>query len=161
MPIEDRNLTPGTKLEARYHGKVHTCEVVKTKEGIRYRLPGNDKEFKSPSAAGSAVMGTACNGWRFWSLAGELKERAPKAAKMTKAEQVITPLDDNRMFCSACQEAFAATGTDIMMVRCPKGHANGKPVVADKPKAKRAARPKGEPRGSARASRAKRAKATA
>ena len=36
----------------------------------RYRLT-DGREFASPSAAGKAVMGgTACNGWRFWSVAG-------------------------------------------------------------------------------------------
>jgi len=36
---------------------------VKTDDGIRYRLD-DGRKFKSPSAAGSAVMGgKACNGW--------------------------------------------------------------------------------------------------
>src|SRR3546814_1952134 len=49
----------------------------------------SDLIYKSPSAAGSAVMGgTACNGWRFWSLEGEEaapKERAPKAPNEPRA----------------------------------------------------------------------------
>ena len=75
MPIEDRNLKAGTRLVARYKGQEHTAEVVETEEGLRYRLT-DGREFKSPSSAGKAVMGgTACNGWRFWSLAGDPAEK--------------------------------------------------------------------------------------
>ncbi len=79
MPIENRNLEAGTRLVARYKKETHVCEVVQTDEGLRYRL-ADGREFRSPSAAGSAVMGgSACNGWRFWSLEGTLSEpRAPK-----------------------------------------------------------------------------------
>ena len=71
MAIEDRNLAVGVKLAAKYKKQVFTCEVVQTEEGVRYRL-ADGQTFKSPSAAGSAVMnGAACNGWKFWSLATE------------------------------------------------------------------------------------------
>ena len=71
MAIEDRSLKPGTTLVAKYKGKEHTAEVIAAKEGtVRYRL-ADGREFASPSAAGKAVMrGIACNGWRFWSVAG-------------------------------------------------------------------------------------------
>ncbi len=71
MPIENRRLEPGTKLVAKYKGKAHTAEVIAAKDGaVRYRL-ADGREFASPSAAGKAVMGgVACNGWRFWSVAG-------------------------------------------------------------------------------------------
>jgi len=84
MSIENRNLKPGQVLVARYKQREHRCEVVKGEEGkVRYRLK-DGREFASPSAAGSAVMGgTACNGWRFWSLEGDLS--APKAAKTPRA----------------------------------------------------------------------------
>jgi hypothetical protein len=90
MSIEDRNLKPGTVLVARYKKQDHRCEVVKAKDGkVVYRVKG--KEYGSPSAAGSAVMdGTACNGWRFWSLDGDLPARkaatTPKAAKKASAK---------------------------------------------------------------------------
>src|SRR3972149_4057893 len=100
MAIEDRNLKAGTKLVARYKGKEYTAEVVKTEEGLRYRLE-DGKEFKSPSSAGSAVMGgSACNGWRFWSVAGEEpkpKKTAPKKngkAKANPGNGLITPLGE-------------------------------------------------------------------
>lgn len=62
-------LQPGTRLWARYRGSEYVAEVVVGEEGKqRYRLD-DGREFKSPSAAGSAVMGgIACNGWRFWNV---------------------------------------------------------------------------------------------
>jgi hypothetical protein len=87
MPLENRNVEPGTVLVARYKGKDRTCEVVQTDDGLRYRLD-DGTEHKSPSSAGKAAMGgVACNGWRFWSLAGtEKPARKPKAAAKPKAE---------------------------------------------------------------------------
>ncbi len=88
--IEDRSLKPGTVLVARYKKRDHRCEVVKGEAGkVRYRL-ADGREFTSPSAAGSAVMGgVACNGWRFWSVAGDepatKATRTPKAAKKAPA----------------------------------------------------------------------------
>jgi len=130
MAIEDRNPKAGTKLVARYKGKEHTAEVVKTEEGLRYRL-ADGREFKSPSAAGSAIMGgSACNGWRFWSVASaeaQPKKEPRKAAKKNgkpKANPgngLITRLEDGRWFCSACQEPFEAPA-DVEPQGCPKGH---------------------------------------
>ncbi len=90
MPLENRNLEAGTRLAARYKGTTYTCEVVQTEEGLRYRLE-DGKDFKSPSSAASAVMGgMAANGWRFWSLAEELAEKAaaPKKESPKKNGQV-------------------------------------------------------------------------
>src|SRR3954469_6729639 len=87
MAITDRNLTPGTRLWARYKGAVHTAEVVahtddRGNETVAYRL-SDGREFKSPSAAGAAIMGPnrTCNGWAFWSVG----EPALKPAKEPKA----------------------------------------------------------------------------
>ena len=124
MSIEDRNLAAGTKLVARYKGKEYTAEVVETEEGLRYRL-NDGKEFKSLSSAGSAVMGgSACNGWRFWSLEGS-EEAKPKKAAKKAAKASGNPgfkrLDDGRYFCDSCMEAFDAP-KDVTPVGCPKGH---------------------------------------
>ena len=124
MAIEDRNLAAGTKLVARYKGKEYTAEAVETEEGLRYRLE-DGKEFKSLSSAGSAVMGgSACNGWRFWSLAGS-EEAKPKKAAKKAAKASGNPgfkrLDDGRYFCDSCMEAFEAP-KDVTPVGCPKGH---------------------------------------
>ncbi|KKL17290.1 hypothetical protein LCGC14_2487040 [marine sediment metagenome] len=61
-------LEPGTVLVAKYKGKTHRAEVVEGEDGkVHYKV--GKQTYKSPSAAGSAVMGgIACNGWRFWSL---------------------------------------------------------------------------------------------
>jgi len=83
MTIEDRNLTAGTKLWSRYKGAVHTAEVVahaddKGNETIAYKL-ADGREFKSPSAAGTAITAKVCNGWSFWST-GEPTEKAPRTS---------------------------------------------------------------------------------
>ncbi len=100
MPIDNRNLEAGTRLAARYKGATHTCEVVQTEEGLRYRL-ADGREFKSPSSAASAVMGgMAANGWRFWSLAEELAEKAaaPKKERQSKKNGHV-----ERFRCLHCQ----------------------------------------------------------
>jgi hypothetical protein len=81
MAIADRNLSVGTKLWARYKGSVHTALVGQTDDGeTRYFLTNAvgeiEHEFKSPSAAGTAITGKACNGWAFWSV-GEPGESTP------------------------------------------------------------------------------------
>ena len=71
MPIENRNLTKGTKLIGRYHKQTYTCEVVEDAEGkLHYKLE-DGREFKSPSAAGMAITGHSCDGWVFWSVQTE------------------------------------------------------------------------------------------
>ncbi len=127
MSIENRDLKAGTKLVARYKGKEYAAEVVKTEEGVRYRLE-DGREFKSPSSAGSAIMGgTACNGWRFWSLAGSEEAKPKKAAKKpsksngNRVNGLISRLEDGRFFCSACQEPFEAP-EGVEPQGCPKGH---------------------------------------
>ena len=124
MPLENRNLEPGTVLSARYKRKERTCEVVQTDDGLRYRLD-DGTEHKSPSSAGKAVTGGACNGWVFWSVAGtETPKREPKAkakkepaakkpaktggktksAKKGKAHRAAAKSD--AYGCGACGESF-------------------------------------------------------
>jgi hypothetical protein len=125
MPIENRDLQVGTRLVARYKGQEHSATVVEgEKGGLRYRLE-DGREFKSPSAAGSAVMGgAACNGWRFWSVAGS-EEAKPKqrgrSGKKANPSANLTPLEDGRWFCSTCQEAFEVE-EGVEPTECPKGH---------------------------------------
>jgi hypothetical protein len=88
MPIENRDLAAGTRLVARHKKQEFVCEVVQTDDGLRYRV--GEKDFNSPSSAGREVTGgVAVNGWRFWSLEGDLKpakERKPKTDKSAKAK---------------------------------------------------------------------------
>jgi len=95
-----RQLEPGMRLVASYRKAEHMAEVVSGPDGkIRFRL-ADGREFASPSAAGSAVMGgIACNGWRFWSLAADedvmakaapakppAKQATPKAPRASRAK---------------------------------------------------------------------------
>ncbi len=133
MSIENRDLKPGTKLVARYKGQDYSAEVVETEAGIHYRFE-DGQEFKSPSAAGSAIMaGSACNGWRFWSLAGSLpvREEQPKKARKAAAKKqtAFERLEDGRYFCSACMEPFTAPN-GVEPIGCPQGHQPGEPGAA-------------------------------
>ena len=94
--IEDRKVKVGTQLEARYKGKQYRAEVVAGEKGaVRYRL-ADGREFKSPSSAGSAVMGgVACNGWRFWSLAGT-EEKKPVRSTRKKGTRSARSLAKTR-----------------------------------------------------------------
>jgi len=141
MALENRNLEAGTRLVARYKKVEYTATVVEGEEGgLRYRLE-DGREFKSPSAAGSAVMGgVACNGWRFWSLAREApapkKERkasapnaAPKPKKPANKTQGFQRLPNGEgaaegtamFFCDGCMAAFEAPSASEPAT-CPKGH---------------------------------------
>ncbi len=86
MAVEDRNLSAGTKLWARYRGQVHTAEVVEIEGKLVYKL-ADGREFKSPSAAGTAITEKACNGWAFWSV-GEPTEKAPKVERTSSSGTV-------------------------------------------------------------------------
>ena len=57
MAIQDRNLSAGTKLYARYKGQTYTAEVIEKEGATLYRL-SDGREFKSPSAAGTAITNT-------------------------------------------------------------------------------------------------------
>ena len=103
-------LTAGMRLVARYKGEQHVAEVIEGDEGtLKYRLT-DGREFKSPSAAGSALMaGIACNGWRFWSLegAGLVTESTP--VRNTAAGAAQTPHEGPakvRPRCSRCGNQF-------------------------------------------------------
>jgi hypothetical protein len=89
MPIENREPAAGTRLVACYKKQERTCEVVETADGLRYRLD-DGTEHRSPSSAGKAVTGGACNGWVFWSLSGD-ETAKPKKAKAAKAPAATKP----------------------------------------------------------------------
>jgi hypothetical protein len=151
VPINDRNLVVGTKLVATYKKQRYVCEVVQTEEALRYRVEGTD--YKSPSAAGSAVLGgMACNGWRFWSLEGEApppRTRKPKdegetgdggAAEGPRRVKVLrklpnqrgTPEGQAKWYCTACADGFLlATGETPSA--CPKGHSEADPTGDGQP----------------------------
>jgi hypothetical protein len=139
--IENRNLLAGTRLVANYKKARYVCTVEAAgegEEGVAFVLE-DGKRFKSPSAAGSSVMGgKAVNGWRFWSLEGEAPtateanaEAKPAKAKggSGKGKKTIyrVPPGPNlgegksRWFCVACMKGFVIEGTDAPTA-CPEGH---------------------------------------
>ncbi len=83
-----KQLKPGTQLVGRYKGAEHRAQVVEGDDGkTHYRL-SDGREFRSPSAAGAAVMGgIACNGWRFWSVAAPIAPKRKAAAKRPAAKR--------------------------------------------------------------------------
>jgi hypothetical protein len=145
MPIKDRNLKPGARLEARYHKQAYTCEVVAGEGGkLRYRLE-DGREFKSPSAAGMAISGHACDGWVFWSVkttegtpttseapvteTSEPETWPPAEAPVTSKSRSIfrapnqkgVPAGQTRWFCRDCGESFLAPIGELPRT-CPQGH---------------------------------------
>ena len=146
MPIENRNLTKGTKLTGRYHKQSYSCEVVENAEGkLMYRLQ-DGREFKSPSAAGMAITGHACDGWVFWSVqteenapATETEQKVEPKAPVTDTAPVATKTDPKktgvflvpnqkgvpegqiRWFCRECGKSFIASAVEIPGV-CPAKH---------------------------------------
>ena len=150
MAIEDRNLEIGTRLVANYKKQTYVCRVESSEEGEGVVFVLEDgKRFKSPSAAGSAVMGgKAVNGWRFWSLAGEAepapeaaatkpaKAKAPKA-KAPKATKLLykvpnqkgTPEGKQKWFCTACMKGFLVDDGRTPDA-CPEGHRSDDPRFA-------------------------------
>lgn len=101
-----KTLAVGTRLVATYKKQEHTARVEQGEDGkLRFRL-ADGREFKSPSAAGSAAMsGIACNGWRFWSLVddtttprGTPSRPAPQQAEKATAQA--------RPTCTCCGKSF-------------------------------------------------------
>ena len=67
MATAKEQIRAGQTLVAKYKKQQHTCEVVEHDGRLYFVLP-KGRLFKSPSAAGKAVTGTATNGYRFWSI---------------------------------------------------------------------------------------------
>jgi hypothetical protein len=149
MAIQNRELAAGTILVAKYKGVEHRVLVLGDHEtGLGFELDGKTI-YKSPSAAGSAVMGgTACNGWRFWSVEGEEQPKAERPTKTERTARTAKPKAEKpkngtngrtvtlirrvpnqkgvadgsiKWFCSACMKGFVAEGTATPGA-CPEGH---------------------------------------
>ena len=110
-------IAAGQTLTATYKGTAYTAAVVEGEGGkLLYRL-GDGREFKSPSSAGSALMGgSACNGWRFWSIDDGTKPSAAKPAKATakasakqpKKPAAKQPATPGRPRCKKCGKTFVS-----------------------------------------------------
>ena len=97
MVIENRDaVVAGTKLVATYKKQAYVCSVEAGEDG-KLAFIYDSKSYSSPSAAGSAVMGgSACNGWKFWSVEGEAPavpttKNSPKPSATTKAKAQTKP----------------------------------------------------------------------
>ena len=91
MTIGDRNLKPGTRLIGKYKRQEHVADVIAGEDGKpRYRL-ADGRVFKSASAAGKAVTGISCNGWRFWSLAGAEPDKGATDGAESPASRPTSP----------------------------------------------------------------------
>ena len=146
MPIENRNLEPDTKLISTYKKETFHALVVAGAEGkVLYQLsPYDGQEFKSPSSAGTAITGKACNGWAFWSLetdigpsepeepdgsegqgedpSGEDTQQAPQTAQFRRVpNQKGVGEGEVRLYCDACQKSFTAPAGQ-QPENCPEGH---------------------------------------
>ena len=123
MPIDGglrEKLAAGTVLVAKYKGTEYRATVVAGEDGRRRFRLADGQEFKSPSSAGSAVMGgVACNGWRFWGLddgsAATAKPRGSKQpgakpAKQPAAKHAATkvPAKSERPRCERCGKTFVS-----------------------------------------------------
>ena len=142
MAIENRNLPAGTILKATYKKQTWRLLVLEADDGKKgYQLidptGGGSEIYRSPSAAGSAVMnGVACNGWRFWSVEGEepitppsdSSTIQPSPAKRMFRNLKRTPNQkgvaegQERWYCSACQKGFLVEAKSPPSA-CPEGHA--------------------------------------
>jgi hypothetical protein len=147
MSIENRNLTKGTKLTGRYHKQTYSCEVVEDAEGkLHYHLE-DGREFKSPSAAGMAITGHSCDGWKFWSVQTEEAAAAETKVKEQPAEQTPEAAADApktdpkktgvflvpnqkgvpegkiRWFCRDCGKSFIASAVEVPGI-CPNHQAS-------------------------------------
>ena len=144
MAIENRDLAAGTKLIAKFKKEEYRAEVIPGEEGkIAYRL-SDGREFKSPSAAGTAITGKACNGWAFWSLEDESAPTEPPERENSEEQgqaavnQGQSPAvgfrrvpnqkgvgdGEMRLYCDACRKSFAAL-IDQQPETCPAGHYPG------------------------------------
>jgi Restriction Enzyme Adenine Methylase Associated len=90
MAIQDRNLSVGTQLYAKYKGQTYTAEVIEKEGGTAYRL-ADGREFKSPSAAGTAITEKACNGWAFWSVGDGAENTGPVSSTKTRPAAKVRP----------------------------------------------------------------------
>lgn len=110
MTIKDRNLKPGTQLIAHYHKQPFYCVVVEGEGNkVRYKL-SDGRDFKSPSAAGMAITGHACDGWVFWSLLQD----APAQTTETQNEASTSAADNAQVTdqpTAAAQEQTEAPAT--------------------------------------------------
>ena len=146
MSIEDRNLSIGTRLVAKYKKQTYVCTVEAGEDGAGIAFVLEDgKRYKSPSSAAMAIIGGAANGWSFFSIETVGTEPAPPKPEKRKdgksrTVSLFKKLPPNglaeghsRFFCTACQKSFITTEDrpDV----CPEGHRDNDPELTAPPSA--------------------------
>ena len=167
MAIENRDLPAGTRLVATYKKQAFVCTVEAGDDGKLAFVLEDGKRYKSPSSAGSAVMGgSACNGWRWWSIEGaapaatttptRARTKANSGPKPAKAgrkpkapdkapHRIIRPSDHQedvpegqvRYWCDGCMESFLGFAGQEPE-QCPNGHRVDDPELNAAPTAEEA-----------------------
>lgn len=147
MVIGNRDeVVAGMKLVATYKKQAYVCTVEASEDG-KLAFVYDGKSYNSPSSAGTAVIGTSCNGWRFWSVEGaspaqaatETPARAPKAKATAKGSKVFYRIPNQRstaegvtrFYCNGCAASFES-GTESPQA-CPRGHRNDDPDLTSAP----------------------------
>lgn len=72
--IENKIIEPGTRLFKTYKGVEHNA-IITHNGSIKMKLDGKELFFISPSAAAVAASKNAQNGWTWWNVDGQSKER--------------------------------------------------------------------------------------
>ncbi len=70
LAVSHEELIPGTRLVASLKGKTYQAVAISGTAG-RAEIEFRGKRYTSLSAAGSAAVGYAVNGWKFWQRAEE------------------------------------------------------------------------------------------
>ena len=86
MATTKEQIHAGQTLVAKYKKQQYTCEVVEHDGQLYFVLP-KGRLFKSPSATGTTVTGTATNGYRFWSIPD--KPPPGQAARQQAAQAAV------------------------------------------------------------------------
>ena len=133
MSIEDRNLSIGTRLVAKYKKQTYVCTVEAGEDGAGIAFVLEDgKRYKSPSSAAMAIIGGAANGWSFFSIETVGTEPAPpkpekRKGGKSKTASLFKKLPPNgleegqhRFFCTACQKSFITSEEKPQV--CAEGH---------------------------------------
>jgi rubrerythrin len=130
MTITNRNLQPGTRLEAKYRGQSHEARVCQDGviELIAPRPAGAQQYFKSLSKAANAITGNSVNGWRFWSIAGSTN---PAVRQAVADGEAAADEDEMREAQAALEaEGHPIAGLEPKMVKVIKRTANQRGIPA-------------------------------
>jgi hypothetical protein len=156
MVIENRDaVVAGTTLVGMHKKQQYVCTVEAGESG-KLAFIYDGKSYNSPSSAGTAIIGTACNGWRFWSIEGEApdakatasgksasapaKTKGSKRARSTSKKvrvfyripnQKDTAEGVTRFYCNGCAASFESESE--APEACPNGHRNDDPDLTTAP----------------------------